>query len=232
MIWSPARTLFIAAACAVLSWGCGGKAAPSPPGGSAGGHTEAASAASAGGGRVLFKDDFSDPTSGWEREHDDSYRSDYANGAYEIVNSDTNLITDGMLEGREVRAGDVSVTVRQTAGDPGIRFGLELRSGDTGFVQAGITGDGQAFLGVARYEGYGLTHRPEPAPFDAVHTGGQPNRLRVVLQGKIATLYVNGQRFKQVDDVDIDGTGLGLFSTSEKEPSRVVFDDFELSDSQ
>ena len=133
-----------------------------------------------------------------------------------------------MLEGREVRSGDVSVTARQTAGDPGIRFGLVLRYGNDGFVQAGITGDGQAFLGVARYEGYGLTHRPERESFAAVRTGGEANRLRVVLQGKTATLYVNGERFKQVDDVDINGTGLGLFSTSEKKPSRVVFDDFEL----
>jgi hypothetical protein len=222
---SPVSVLLVAAACAALSWGCGGKRAPE---GAAGTRTGAASSAPEAGGRVLVKDDFSDPTSGWERERDDSYRSDYANGAYEIVNSDTNLITRSMLAGREVRAGDVSVTARQTAGDPAIRFGLVLRYGDDGLVQAGITGDGQAFIGVARYEGYALTHRPQPAPFAAVRTGGEANRLRVVLQGKTATLYVNGKRFKEVDDVDINGTGLGLFSTSEKKPSRVVFDDFEL----
>lgn len=230
MSWSPRRVLLVAAACAVLSWGCGGKAAPTSSGKPAGGRSQAASSPSGGGGRLLFKDDFSNPASGWERDRDDSYRSDYADGAYEIVNSDTNLITRGMLEGREVRAGDVSVTARQTDGDAAIRFGLVLRYGDAGFVQAGITGDGQAFLGVAKYEGYGLTHRPEPTPFTAVRTGDQPNRLRVVLQGKTATLYVNGERFKQVDDADIEGTGIGLFSTSETKPSRVVFDDFELSD--
>lgn len=212
------------AAALALTCSCGGArnaAAPDQAGDAAVGSAE-------GSGAVLFTDDFSNSESGWEVDRDSSFTTAYADGGYEIVNSDTNLITKGMLETPEAADGDVAVTVRQTAGDPAIRFGLVLRRSRSGFLQAGITGDGKALFGEARYRDYVLVQHPEAVPFAAVRPAGATNRLRVEMNGARAVFWVNGERFGELDDVGSDGREIGLFSTSDTAPSRVVFDDFIL----
>ncbi len=210
------------AVAAVLAVACGGPATNEPmpaESGSAGGNTM---------GKVILYDTFSDPATGWEREHDEYYVTDYTGDAYEIVNNDTNMITKGLLQGREVDDGDVEVTAQPTAGDPDIRFGLVLRSTGDSFIQAGVTGDGQIVFGVARYEGPVLKYRPQPRPFPKVRTHGEPNRLRVSLRGERATFYVNGDRAAEIGDAGIGPGDLGLFATSTGKPSRVLFTEFVL----
>src|SRR5512139_2549496 len=79
-------------------------------------------------GELVFRDDFSDPKSGWEREHEAEWVKEYLGGTYQIVNVEPSQVTHAMLAGREAGDADVSVTARKASGEDTIRIGLILRA--------------------------------------------------------------------------------------------------------
>lgn len=181
-------------------------------------------------GKLIFEDDFSNPASGWERNRDEDYTADYLAGEYQIKNALDSQVTQGMFEGRQTVDGDFSVTVRKISGPDDIRCGLVTRYTGTGkdFLEASVLPDGRCSLWVRHYEQQKLKTRPDFKPCQAVRRGNEPNQLRLVVSGNRATLYVNGEKVAEADNVSREGGGFGLFASSTSTASDVRFDDFKL----
>ena len=177
---------------------------------------------------LIFSDDFSNPSSGWERQRDEDYITDYAEGEYQVKNATDHQITRGMFESREVSDGDFSVTARKISGPDDIRFGLAARYNDQGFLEASVLPDGRCNLWVAHYANYALRTKPNFKPCPAVRRGNEPNELRLVVKGARALFYVNGQKVAELNNLDQEGRAFGLFANSTSAASDVRFDNFAL----
>ena len=194
--------------------------------------TTASSGPTINPGKLIFGDDFSNPSSGWERNRDRDYVADYLEGEYQIKNAVDHQITQGMFESRKVSDGDFSVTVRKMSGPDDVRFGLVTRYTGDDYLEASILVDGRCSLWMRQYEKHALKTRPEFKPCPAVHHGNEPNQLRLVVSGVQATFYVNGQKVAELNNIAREGRGFGLFASSTATGSDVRFDNFELHEAR
>jgi len=179
-------------------------------------------------GELLYRDDFSDPESGWEREHEAEWVKEYLGGTYRIVNVEPSQVTHAMLAGREAADADVSVTARKASGEDTIRIGLIFRATGDAFLEAAMRPAGQCSLRVVNNEPGAPRRRVEFVPCPAARVGDQPNRLRVVVAGRTAVFFVNDARVAEITDVNVGKGRFGLLASSTDAPSDVRFDDFEV----
>ena len=179
-------------------------------------------------GKPIFSDDFSSTDSGWERQRDEDFITDYLEGEYQVKNATDHQITKGLFESRQVSDGDFSVTARKISGPDDIRFGLFTRYSGQDFLEASILPDGRCNLWMAHYEGYVLKTKPNFQPCPAVRRGNEPNELRLVVKGAQATFFVNGAKVAELAKVGTEGRRFGLFANSTSAASDVRFDNFAL----
>ena len=176
---------------------------------------------------VLFADDFSDPSSGWDRIQADEGVTDYANGRYRIF---VNQPQHDYWANPGRSFGDVRVEVDATkAGGPDDNdFGLICRYQDTGnFYAFLISSDGYfAIMKVSQGNSEMLgTDGMELA--EAVRKGGTTNHIRGDCVGNQLTLHVNGQRVHSVNDSTFSSGDVGLLAgTYGESGTDIHFDNF------
>jgi hypothetical protein len=169
-------------------------------------------------GEILFKDDFSDPTSGWDRVSAPTGETNYSDGSYRIwVNEPyTDLLANPDLE-----LTDVSIEVEATAGGPDDNvFGLICRSNPAGdqyyfFV---ISSDGYYGIGRVDAQGQTLLNAEKMMPSDAIRQDKQTNLLRADCIGDRLTFYVNNQLLAEAQDEAYTQGDIGLTAGSFGEP--------------
>ena len=96
-------------------------------------------------GSVLFHDDFSDPSSGWDQNTDSDGSTDYANGGYRILVNTAKLAM--WANPSQTLPNDVRIEVDATksAGPDGNAFGVICRYSDKdNFYKFLVTSDGYA----------------------------------------------------------------------------------------
>ena len=177
-------------------------------------------------GRILFQDDFSDPSSGWNRVNTPSGISDYNDGAYRIfVNQ---AFTDiWSLSGSAFGDAIIEVDTLKVGGPRDNRFGLICRADGDRFYLFVISSDGFYGIGKASGEEYTLIGMESMQPSSAIVQGTALNRLRADCVGQTLALYVNGQLVKLVQDSEFVSGDIGLIVGTYAIPGTdILFDNF------
>lgn len=191
--------------------------------------TESAAETASPSDDVLFQDDFSDPTSGWDRvSQGENTTSDYQDGQYVItVVADQ---YDGWANPGQYFAGDVSVEVdaNKLSGPDDNEFGVICRSQDSdNFYYFLISSDGYMGIGKAVDSEWQNLSSDKLEPFDGILQGTQTNTIRADCIGNTLSLYVNGKLAVETTDDSFSDGDVGLVAGSYKTGNVVIgFDNF------
>ncbi len=181
---------------------------------------------------VLFQDDFSNTSSGWDQASGDNGSTDYANGAYRIYVT-TSQYDAWANPGKSFDADtSVEVDVTKSAGPDANDMGVICRyntvNGNFNFYYFIISSDG--FAMIAKMVDGQSTFLAEKAtdPNPAIKMGNATNHLRADCVGSQLTFYVNGTQVMSVTDSDLTGGGdVGLIAgTFADAGTDALFDNF------
>jgi hypothetical protein len=176
---------------------------------------------------VLFVDDFSDSSSGWDRVNEDEGITDYSNGVYRIlVNTDN---TDAWANpGLNFTDTVIEVDASKVGGPDDNDFGIICRYQDiSNFYFFVISSDG--FYGIVKVvdgeqELVGLENMEYS---EAVNQGNNSNKLRADCIGQHLILYINGQELIDVTDSQYSSGDVGLIAgTFDIAGTEIQFDNF------
>jgi hypothetical protein len=178
---------------------------------------------------MLYKDDFSDPNSGWDIAQTDNGSTGYGNGVYEIQ-VDTPQYSLWANPNRSF--GDVAVEVDAVpvAGPEANEMGIICRYQDIdNFMYASIGNDGYyAIYEIKDNNVTVLTGNGKLITSDAIHQGSAAgNHLMFVCKGSRYTLSVNGQEVDSVTDNTFSTGDVGLLAgTFDTGGVKIDFDNF------
>lgn len=143
-------------------------------------------------GSVLFQDDFTRTTSGWDRYKDEAYSANYVDGAYQINISapNTQAWARPHLEFNDVR---IEVMATKTGGSDDNMFGVICRYQDAqNFYFFLLSSDGYTGIGVYRGGKERLISADALHPSSQIQTGDSSNHIRADCIGTQLALYING----------------------------------------
>jgi len=176
---------------------------------------------------VLFQDNFSDPSSGWDQVNEPDGITDYVDGVYRIFVNTNNTdvwanpgldFTDTVLEVNAVKMG----------GPDDNDFGIICRYQDLlNFYFFMISSDG--YYGIAKVvDGEQTLVGMENMDFsETINQGNAKNQLRADCIGQKLAFYVNGQKLIEVVDSQYSSGDVGLIAGTFDEPGTDIhFDDF------
>jgi hypothetical protein len=192
--------------------GGGGFTQPTPGGG---GITQPTPGESNGALQVLFQDDFSSVSSGWDRNTNQNGTTDYANGGYEIK-----IITadwSKWANPSQSFQGDVRIEVDATkiGGPDDNAFGVLCHYQDTkNFYYFYISSDGYVGIGIdnAGTKTIISTTDGNLATDSHINQGAATNHLRADCTSSNLTLYVNGTQIATATDSTFTGGDVGLIA--------------------
>jgi hypothetical protein len=175
---------------------------------------------------VLFSDDFSSASSGWDRSTIEQGSTDYADGAYHII---VNAAQNNLWANPGQYFTDVSVEVDATlvSGTENNDYGVICRYQDVdNFYYAEIASDG--YYGISKVSGGTQSVLTDGYPETTlVNTGYATNHIRVDCVGSTISLYINGTLAESVTDSDIASGDVGLIAGTYDEPNvDIAFDNF------
>jgi hypothetical protein len=177
--------------------------------------------------QILYQDDFSDPSSGWNRVTATTGQTDYDDGVYRIYvdEPNTDIWAKPGLNFRDVR---LEVDALKVGGDRDNRFGLICRAvDDSSFYTFVISSDGYYGIGKIKGQEYSLIGMQALQHSDAIQLGSAPNHLRADCVGDTLTLYVNGEKLAQVQDDEFASGDVGLIAGTYSQPGTDIrFDNF------
>jgi len=178
-------------------------------------------------GEVLFKDDFSNPDSGWGRVVAENGVTDYVNGAYRIFVNETNTDT---WANPELTFGDVKIEVEATknGGPDDNDFGVMCRYQNLNqyyfFI---ISSDGYYGIGKVNHEQQELLGADSLQPSEIIRQGNATNQIQADCIGDELSLTVNGEKLFSVRDADFTSGDVGLIAGTFDEPGTdIYFDSF------
>ncbi|HXF86415.1 MAG TPA: hypothetical protein VNK49_13605 [Anaerolineales bacterium] len=183
------------------------------------------SISSAEPGEVLFQDDFSDNTSGWDRVLAEGGIMDYDSGGYRILVRQPKL-NFWSTPGKEFRDVRVEVDVTKLNGPDENRVGLicRYRNGDYYFFI--ISNDGYYAIGKFIGGQTLLLGQNEMRPSEFIQTGAA-NHLRADCVGNTLTFYVNYNQVASTQDSDFPSGDVGVLAGAFNEPGvDVLFEHF------
>lgn len=178
-------------------------------------------------GKTLFEDDFSDPTSGWNRVTTNKGQTDYADGVYRIFVNDSNLDI-WSKPGRDFQDVRIEVDVLKVGGERDNRFGIICRAvASDRFYTFVISSDGYYGIGKISGQEYRLIGMEALQPSGAIRLGSALNHLRADCIGDTLTLYVNDQKLAEVRDGELASGDAGLIAGTYETPGTDIrFDNF------
>jgi len=178
-------------------------------------------------GQVLFQDDFSNSSSGWDRVNLEDGATDYANGIYRmfVSDSDTDIWANPGLNFTDVQ---IEVDATKIGGDDNNDFGIICRYTDTeNFYFLIISSDGYYGIGKVIDGEQGLIGSESMPPSEVISKGNAENHLRADCVGNTLSLYVNGEQLASYDDPDLTSGDVGLIAgTFEVPGTEIHFDNF------
>lgn len=176
---------------------------------------------------VLFQDDFSSSSSGWDRVNEDQGVTDYADGAYRIF---VNVADTDVWANPGLSFGDVSIAVdtNKVGGDDDNDFGVICRYQDNqNFYFFLISSDGYYGIGKminGEQSWIGVEAMP---PSELINKGNTTNQLRATCVGSKLTLYVNDQYVDEQEDSALASGDVGLMAGTFTSPGTdIMFDNF------
>jgi len=198
--------------------------------------TGATGSSGAPGFSAVFRDDFSDPTSGWDVFDDGSQSGGYADGEYVLsvgggfqVTGDLVTPTQDLSELGDVRVEVTSRLVTAPKAVAGVTCRAQSQNSYYYFL---VQGDGSYYIGEAHPR---QAENLDTGTSPAIATGRAPNRIAAECldsqNGVTLRLIVNGVAVNTVEDrVDPLGPGsTGLRTESRNDPMSAAFDDYVVS---
>ena len=178
-------------------------------------------------GRVLFSDDFSDPSSGWNQVTAPGGESIYLDGAYRIFVNQPN-VDIWSKPGRSFQDVRVEVDAFKVGGERDNRFGVLCRAiDDDSFYTFIVSSDGYYGIGLIDGQAYQLLGMDALQPSEAINLGSASNHIRADCVGDTLTLTVNGVQLAQVKDTRFSSGDVGLIAGTYDTPGTDIrFDDF------
>jgi hypothetical protein len=180
--------------------------------------------------KLLFEDDFSDPTSGWPVWSEATSEFKYENGEYSVLIK-TKTAARSLLQyakgplsdfSVEVDVKDVSTVANSYAGvvfreAGGNRYIFSVRNTDGAYeIRKVLSGQGATVLRDWTKSSY-------------IKTGAETNRLKVVCRGAEIEVYANGQKLDTITDTSLTSGDVGLIVTTYEQPNaNYHFDNFKL----
>jgi hypothetical protein len=183
---------------------------------------------------VLFQDDFSDSSSGWDQFSDADGITDYDNGSYRIrIDQPEFTFWANPGLGNSLPS-DVRIEVDATKiGGPDFNdFGVICRYSGTGnqasFYEFIISSDGYAGIVLVTDSSQDVISTDgQLQPFDAIRQGSTSNHITAECFGNLLTLYVNGSVLTSVTDSTLTSGDVGLLaSTYDEAGVDILFDNF------
>jgi len=178
-------------------------------------------------GKILFKDNFSDEESGWNRVLTASGETNYADGVYRIYVDEPNLDiwAKPNLKFNDVR---IEVDALKVGGDRDNRFGIICRAIEPeSFYTFIISSDGYYGVGKIKGQQYSLIGMDTLQKSDAIKLGSALNHIRADCVGDELILYVNGQKLIKVQDGEYSEGDVGLIAGTYEIPGTDIrFDNF------
>jgi hypothetical protein len=176
---------------------------------------------------VLFKDDFSDPSSGWDRVDVAEGVTDYGDGVYRIFVNTHN--TDQWANpGLDFVDTIIEVEATKVGGPDDNDFGVICRYEDfENFYFFIISSDGYYAVAKVMDGVQELMGESEMMPNDAIKKGNVTNQIQVACDGSRLTLTVNDTQLISVSDSTFPSGDVGLLAGTFDEPgTEIHFDNF------
>jgi serine/threonine protein kinase len=178
-------------------------------------------------GKMVFRDNFSDPGSGWVPGDAASGQADYDADGYRILIDQPNSI-NWALAGQEFSDVSIAVAADKLGGAEDNFFGIICRYQDeNNFYAFLISSDGYYHIG--KYQGgeYEVIHDTAQGFSQAIHQGKTRNHLQANCVHSTLTLIVNDEVVAQVEDKNFSSGDIGLIAASLDVPgTNILFDDF------
>ena len=180
-------------------------------------------------GALLFQDDFSRASSGWDRYADSTYISDYAEGTYRIAiqSAQTEAWANPGFEVDDVR---IEVDAASVNGPLDNAFGVLCRYQDPdNYYFFLISGDGYAGIGLTKDGRRVLLTGDAMLPADPILQGYRTNHIRADCNGFQLSLYVNGVLVNEAQASEWPRGDVGLLAATYAEPGiDIRFDNFTM----
>ena len=178
---------------------------------------------------ILFQDDFSDPSSGWDQVRNDEGITDYENGIYRIFVQSSNI---DYWANPNLNFSDVSIDVQATkvGGPDDNDFGVLCRYQDAkNFYFLIISSDGYYGIGKMKDDQQILISDENLLPSEEINQGNATNHIQASCIGSTLTLSVNDQLLMQVEDTDFLSGDVGLIAgTYDSSGTDINFDNFRV----
>ncbi len=175
--------------------------------------------------QILFEDDFSDPSTGWDIYEDEYGRSDYEDGGYVVeAYKEGEYYWGSAYRNFENIRVDVDVRMLETNQSLNDAYGVDCRIQENGDGYGfRISSDGYiAILIFQDQEGSALV---DWELSNAIRTDGSTNHLTAICEGNQLTFLVNDIQVAQTtDDTFTEGDITLSALTLESEPVKVIFD--------
>jgi hypothetical protein len=178
-------------------------------------------------GDVLFQDDFSDTSSGWDRVNETEGITDYQNGVYRIL-VNTASFDVWANPGLDFTDTVVEVEATKVSGPDDNDFGVICRYQDiNNFYFFVISSDG--YYGIAKVvdgeqELLGMDNMEYS---DAINQGNATNEIRAECVGDSLILSINGQTLMNASDPDYTSGDVGVIAgTFDTAGTDIQFDNF------
>lgn len=183
----------------------------------------------AGPGEVIFQDDFTRTSSGWDRYQDPSYSSDYYQGGYRIhvLSPNTDAWANPNLE---IADAQIEVDAAKVGGPDNNVFGVLCRYQDArNFYFFLISSDGFAGIGVYKDGRRRLLSDDSLLPSSAVLQGDAWNHIRADCNQFSLSLIVNGVLVAEAQAAEWRTGDVGLIAGTYDLPgTEVLFDNFSV----
>jgi hypothetical protein len=181
-------------------------------------------------GAVLYQDDFSDSSSGWENFHDpEKGTMDYFDSFYRVqVLGEYQMLTTGPgLKFTDVKLASDMLKVVGSTND---MFGLVCRMEDQqNFYFFVISSDGYYGIGKVIDGVQSMLGSTGMVPSEIISMGMAKNHLQADCIGKNLILSINGQELVSTEDVEISAGDVGIIvGTMQDSENVVLFDNFSV----
>jgi hypothetical protein len=177
-------------------------------------------------GNILYEDDFSNDSSGWDVYSDEDGATEYYEGVYRItVNTESMFYWANPYKDFEDVI--IEVTASKSTGGDDMQYGIICKHTDIdNWYALIITADGYAAIR-KRYQGSDLDFITDFVEAPMVNTGRATNSLRAECVGSRLALYVNGELAIETNDSDLTGGDAGLMVGTFEQPfAEALFDNF------
>ncbi len=179
-------------------------------------------------GAVIFKDDFSDPSSGWETWNEPSGSMvAYQNGGLRVFIAEKEF-DYWSRPGKRVSDVRMEVDVIKLGGPDDNDFGLICRYQDRDNFYAFLTSsDGYAGILKVKEGKYVMISGDKMVYSESIHKGATQNHVRADCSGSTLTMYANSKQILSVQDQDFRTGEIGVIAgTGAEAGADLYFDNF------